>query len=292
MIERTAGCRFLEVDDPIQGTKIPLAILYPAEAREQEVRFGPYSVTLALDAAVASDTLGLVVISHGSGGTPWAYRDLAKHLARAGFVVALPEHPGNNRNDNSLAGSAVNLENRPRHLSLAITAALQQSFLAERLASDGAAVIGHSIGAYTGLALAGGKPWAAAHETVQALPQPVPVRADERIRSLVLLMPALFWFPTGSLSEVRVPILIRTGQKDTITPPSHANSVIDGVPDPSVVEHQTISDAGHFSVMSKFPPSMIRPDFPPSQDPPGFDRELIQPSLFCDIERFLRHTLT
>ncbi|MFL5350272.1 MAG: hypothetical protein ACJ8AT_36315 [Hyalangium sp.] len=36
-------------------------------------------------------------MSHGTGGSPWTYRGMAAHLARAGFVVALPEHPGNNR---------------------------------------------------------------------------------------------------------------------------------------------------------------------------------------------------
>ena len=49
-------------------------------------------------------------------------RPIALHLARAGFVVALPEHPGNNRSDNSLANTAVNLANRPRHVRLVLDA--------------------------------------------------------------------------------------------------------------------------------------------------------------------------
>lgn len=45
---------------------------------------------------------GLVLISHGSGGLPFVYRSIARHLARSGFIVGLPEHPHNNRNDNCL----------------------------------------------------------------------------------------------------------------------------------------------------------------------------------------------
>ena len=40
--------------------------------------------------------------------------------------------------------------------------------------------------------------------------------------------------------------------------------------------------------MSKFPPALARPDFAPAQDPTGFDREAIQPSLFADIEEFFK----
>jgi hypothetical protein len=43
--------------------------------------------------------------------------------------------------------------------------------------------------------------------------------------------------------------------------------------------------------MSQFPPEMIRSDFPPSQDPEGFKREEIQPSLYAEIVDFLKRTL-
>jgi len=43
--------------------------------------------------------------------------------------------------------------------------------------------------------------------------------------------------------------------------------------------------------MSKFPPEMTRPNFKPSQDPPGFDRESIQPAFFADVTAFLKRTL-
>jgi hypothetical protein len=36
---------------------------------------------------------------------------------------------------------------------------------------------------------------------------------------------------------------------------------------------------------------MLRPNFPPAQDPPGFDRTKYQPLMNAEISAFLRRTL-
>jgi predicted dienelactone hydrolase len=285
------GCRRLEINDDVQGALIPTIVLYPASDREKNEHFGPYALEVAVDAPPAPGTWPAVVISHGNSGTPWAYREMAKHLVLAGFVVVLPAHAGNTRLDNGLAGTAANLENRPRHISLSIDAALADQVLGKHIVADSVAVIGHSIGAYTALAVAGGQPWTGPHESKGAPPRPVAVRADGRVRALVLLNPATPWYVDGSFREVRVPILIRTGAADELTPIEHAHKVIHGVPDASLVEHKDVPGANHFAFMSKFPPEMTRPTFQPSQDLPGFDREAIQPELFADITAFLKRTL-
>ena len=104
-------------------------------------------------------------------------------------------------------------------------------------------------------------------------------------------MPAIFWFVPGSLKHVQVPILVRMGELDQTTPPSHAASVLGDLASHTLVEAAVIPGAGHFSIMSKFPKEMTRLDFPPSQDPPGFDREAIQQSLFAEITSFFRRNL-
>jgi predicted dienelactone hydrolase len=287
----SCGCRQVEVQDTVQGATIPLALLYPALGVEATEHFGPYALDVARDAPPLDGTWPLVLVSHGNGGTPWAYREMARHLVQAGFVVALPAHTGNTRNDNQLAGTAANLANRPRHVSLSIDAALADPVLGSHIAATGVGVIGHSIGGYTALAAAGGKPWTGPQERKGAEPSPVPVTPDARIRSLVLLNPATFWFIGESLRAVHLPILLRTGGKDALTPAEHARAVINGVADAALVEHEEIAGAGHFAFMSKFPPEMTRPNFPPSQDPPGFDRQAIQPAFFADLVEFLHRTL-
>lgn len=298
------GCRLIECKDGqgqgsgVEGSgstggdpTIPLAVLFPAEGVEQTLRFGPYEIELAMGAEPIGHNLPVVAISHGNSSTPWVFRDLAKHLAKIGFVVALPEHPGNNRRDNSLAGTVQNLENRSRHISAVIDAVGSDQVLSDHVAAANVGIIGHSIGAYTALAVAGGKPWSAPHESKDGESRPVPIVPDKRVRSLVLLNPATFWFIPETLKEVEIPVLILTGEKDQITPSALAQIVIDGVSDRMLVRHKVILGAGHFSFMSKFPSGMIRPDFPPSQDPPGFNREGFQPSLFADIGGFLGDSL-
>lgn len=286
------GCFLIDIPDQLQGAIITTAFLYPASGSPTREPFGPYSLEVARDAPANGDCLRLVVLSHGNSGSPWTLRETAAHLAQSGFVVALPEHPGNSRSDNSLAGTAANLENRPRHISMVIDAAFAHERLGKCLMPNRVGVIGTSIGGYTALAVAGGQPWAGPHETDDGKANPVKVVADPRVRAIVLLAPATPWFmPERSLSLVNVPILMRTGSKDEITPAWHADLVNNGVPDPLRIDHQIVPGAGHFSFLSEFPPEMKRPDFPPSNDPEGFDRKVLQPVLQKQIVDFLNRVL-
>lgn len=278
----TVGYRALEAPDAVQGVSIPIHLLYPSDAPARDEHFGAYTLAVARDAPIAA-TGPFVVVSHGTGGSPWLNRDLAMYLARAGFVVALVEHPGNRRGDDALAGTPANLENRPRHLRLAIDA----------IGADRAAVIGHSIGGYTALAIAGGRPLALPNQTADGTAHPVAVVPDPRVRALVLLAPAVPWFMAdGALAEVDVPILLRVAEHDRAAPADFTAGIIRrGVRDPARIDFQTIANAGHFSFASPFPPEMVRADFAPSQDPPGFDRAAYQPILHAEIAGFLRATL-
>jgi predicted dienelactone hydrolase len=291
MTDPVAGCRLTRFHDPVQGADIPLVLMYPADAPVSLRAIGPYEMTAAWDAPPAGEGLPLVVISHGNTGSPWTLRDLGAHLARAGFVVAMPEHVGNSRNDASLTGTLANLQNRPRHVSLAIDAVKADAQLGPHVGAGPVGVVGLSIGGYTALAAAGGQPWSGPQESPDG-PQPVQVTHDARIGALVLLAPATFWFMAeGALRGVTQPMLIVSGGSDTLAPIAHAQVVLAGVPDASRVQHEVVPGAGHFSFLSPFPPALTRPDFPPSQDPPGFDRLAFQPQLFATVTGFLRQQL-
>lgn len=287
------GCRAMEVNDPVQGVPIPMWLFYPTQMPERTESIGPYQLNLAMNAAMEGGRTSLVVVSHGGGGSSLTYRDLVAHLARAGFAVALLEHPGNCRSDNSLNGTAANLENRPRHIRLAIDAAFADNTVGVRLLADRVALIGHSMGGYTSLVVAGGRPMTGPLETPPGgLPVPIPVSSDHRVRALVLLAPACGWFSSeGALTNVDVPILMLTAEKDELAAHLHTDFVKRGVRDPGRVDHRVIPGAGHHAFQSPFPPAMTRPDFPPSQDPQGFNRTEFQTILYAEVLSFLQRVL-
>src|SRR4051812_23497441 len=74
----------------------PVTVFYPASAPETAVRRGPFTLRLAEQAPPVRGNGHLVVLSHGSGGAAWTMTDLARKLVDAGFVVAVPEHQGDN----------------------------------------------------------------------------------------------------------------------------------------------------------------------------------------------------
>ena len=301
------GCRALAVLDTLRELPVAAWLLYPTRDAPRSERFGPYELELAVDAGVAGEGLPLVVLSHGNGSTPWVHRWLAMQLVRRGVVVAVIEHPGNNRKDNSLSDAAgvsklANLENRPRHVGLVIDAAYADPHVGPTLA-HGVAVIGESIGGYTALAIAGGHAMTLPDDVGLAqrlAPDAEPVRRafrvvterDPRVRAIVLLSPAVFWFMAdGALADVTIPILARTGERDELCPPELVERVLRGVPDPSRVHHTIVPGAAHFSFQSPYPPALAGPGFAPSVDPPGFDRASYQHVLADDIVAFLRDTL-
>ncbi len=280
------GCRTLGIADAALGLTLPLLVLYPGSTPGRPEPIGPYTLDVALDAPIRPGPFPLVLVSHGTGGSPLTHRLLAHFLARHGFVVGLLRHHANHRDDNSWHNTPDNLVARPRHLTLAIDGLLAEFGAALR--PDWVALVGHSLGGYTALALAGGLPGSLPHEHADGTPQRIPVTPDARVRALVLLAPATGWYrAAAALREVRVPILLLVGGKDEWTPDFHAQIVLNGVPDRRQVQHRIIENAGHYSFFSPFPTARTGPAFPPSQDPPGFDRARFQGELQAEILAFL-----
>ena len=287
-MQHFVGYRSVALTDDHLGLTFPLAILYPTRTPEKAESVGPYRLNVARDAPIKEGRFPLVVISHGSGGSPFVYRALAHHLARSGFIVGLPEHPHNNKNDNSWEGTLENLTARPRHLCLAIRFLFEAPQFANSVKPTDVAIIGHSMGGYTALALAGGRPTSFPAEAKDGQPQSIPVVPDDRITALVLLAPATGWFrQAGALRDVGVPILMLLAEKDEATPYFHAEIVLSGVSDHRNIICHTIANAGHYSFLSPFPAAMTTPAFQPSQDLPGFDRTLFQVEMHTEIVDFL-----
>lgn len=262
-----------------------LTVLYPANeaATATDVAFGPYTMTVAMNADASAGVHAAALISHGNGGSPFTHRGTAVALARAGFVVLLPEHVGNSRTDGSLTGTVELLTARPQQVRDALAAVATDAMLGSATDLTRLVLIGHSIGAYTVLAAAGGVPVNTRFDTPVMPSRRLDVATVNEAHSicgLVLLAPAAGWFmPPGGLDGVTAPVLLLRGAEDTVTPAFHAKIVRGALGASHALEEVVVPGAGHFSFQSPFPPVMVVPDFAPATDPPGFDRASFHASM-------------
>jgi predicted dienelactone hydrolase len=133
---------------------MPIRVLYPTTQANQTLRSGPFEVEAAPDAPPLPGTRLLIVLSHGTAGSALADHALAATLVRAGFVVAQPQHRGDNFRDFSQAGPS-SWQSRPHDVSETIDAVARDAVLGPLLRTDRVGVHGMSAGGITGLALAG-----------------------------------------------------------------------------------------------------------------------------------------
>jgi predicted dienelactone hydrolase len=280
-----SGFLHLPVPDPIFGGTFPAVVQYPTTQPPAGVDLGPFHWDATVDAPIAPGRFPVCLISHGAGGSHLLYREIATHLACAGWIVACPEAPRDNRNDRSLAHSDAAVTNRCRHLTQVLDTLLAHDRLAASADARRVAMVGHSLGGCAALALAGGQPWSRNRT-------PIPVQPDPRFRAAVLMAPATGYFRgPGALEKVSGTFFVLTGELDDVTPSEDIRRDLQTLPTSVSSELVVIRGAGHYSFVSPFPAAMRRPDFPPSQDPEGFDRERFHTELPGIIESFLARAL-
>ena len=299
-MKRFTGLRKIEVIDKQKGITFPMFVMYPTDVPSKSAAFGPYTLDVSPGAPIEAGRFPLVIISHGSGGSNLAYHTLGSYLAKNGFVVCMPEHPFNNRNDNHLEGTNENFTNRLRHISLVIDQLFSTDIFLQHLQPNNIAMVGHSIGANTALVLAGGHPISYAEyqmkfgQTIHMGQESQDVRlaTDNRIKAIVLFALTPGWF-TGkeSLNNVEIPVLMLYAGKDEYIPYSHAEIFINGLKNDHRISHRIIKNAGHFSFLSPFPESIKERVGAPARDPEGFDREKFHQELNAGVLEFLKQSL-
>jgi predicted dienelactone hydrolase len=281
-----SGLCHLKIEDAERAISFPAIVQYPTMQSPTGLKIGPYVFDATLDAPVSLGKYPLCVVSHGGGGSHLLYRTITTYLAEHGFIVMSIEHLGDNRNDNSNSNTDQAAIDRPHHVRLAIDAVLSTERFASHVDEERIYMVGHSMGGYTALAMVGGHPWSRSG-------QKLPVKADPRILAAVLLAPSVGWFQAPrALADVTVPLLVLAGSEDRVTPFSKIDHVISQVEPQSLCRVISIANAGHYSFIAPFPEGMTKPDFPPSQDPPGFDRAAFHKRLPIQIHTFLSTATT
>ena len=282
-----AGLALWQVPASDTLPSFPAVVFYPSPVATGTTTVGPYTFAATRDAAVAPGRHPLCLISHGGGGSHLLYRSIASHLAERGWIVVCPEHPYDNRNDRSRVNTDEAARDRPRHLTHTIDALLAHETWGAHIDAGRIGVVGHSMGGFAALAMGGGQPWSMTRV-------PLDTRADDRISAAVLLAPAVGWFGApGALDGVRIPLLVMVGEHDPVTPAGQVREVLAALPPAVPLTLDVVPGAGHFAFITPFPAEMRRPDFPPSVDPPGFDREAFHATLPSRIARFLEdHVLS
>jgi predicted dienelactone hydrolase len=311
-----AGWRQYEVPaSAANPDPIPVALYYPARAPEHEMAMGPFTVHLAPMAPPEDRVKGLIVVSHGTGGSELSLDSLAEALARDGYLAAALRHPGDNYLDHSLwqkPPEAYFIE-RPRQASRVIDALLADPEWKDRIAKDAkgplVGAVGHSAGGYTVVALAGGKvdlSLMGAHcakdgaedpitcnmrhdfQSAQA-PMPLDSTADARVRAIVALAPVGAMFTQQSLKAINEPTLIYAAEKDRWLPPRfHAARIARNVPGAIL---RVVPNAWHFAFMDKVGIPTPTLDGDANADPSGFDRAAFLKRLDEEVPAFFDQAL-
>ncbi len=286
----------------------PVTVYYPSSDTSQPVRRGRFLLDVAAEGRAVPGNGRLVVISHGSGGSPWVHADLARDLVEAGFIVAMPQH----RADNYVDGSDPGPDSwtiRPAEVSRAIDAMGRDPRFAPMLRLDKVGVFGMSAGGHTALSLAGGrwsparfmrhcdehiaedfqscvglitrltggpldglKKWVALRVIHHRFDDDTPrTAADPRIAAAVAGVPAAADFDMNSLARPAVPLGLVTAEQDRwLIPRFHADRVLAVC---QTCEHiADLPAGGHGALLSPHPPGLDGLVGDLLNDPPVFDR--------------------
>jgi predicted dienelactone hydrolase len=304
-----AGLRTLTVAGEPPMT---VALFYPTATAARALTMGPWQPVVAPGAPPAEGPLkGLILLSHGTGGTELNHHNLATRLAAGGYLVAAPRHPGDNWQDRSLITSGRYFSERPRQLSRALDALLASPEWGPRIPADRIGAVGHSAGGYSVLALAGAQaePQRAAQHcrtvqddpgfcalakgpgpasptasaTVPASEQQVSV-PDRRIRAVVALAPMAVVFTPESLAAITVPVRVIVAERDAVLNGKyHGSHVVAHLPK---VRASTVPGAGHFAFMAQATFALPSAAGDAAGNPPGFDRTAFLPELESQVIEF------
>jgi predicted dienelactone hydrolase len=275
------GVRQIAAPSKERGSDLAVTIWYPADAGGKLVTLGEsiffVGTDAMLEAPISRGRYPLILLSHGAGlgGTPQAMSWIATPLAKQGFIVAAPTHPGNTEANRS-AAETMKLWRRPADISATLDAMEKQPFFENHLEAGRVGVLGLSMGGSTALALAGARidpirlanycdtgalnaslcEWVRQSGVdLHAMDMQLAGRdnEDKRIEFAMAIDPApVDVFQTNTFSGVSIPVeIVNLGQPGTIPRTVLSSGVAKAI---SQGTYSTIEDASHYSMFGECKP--------------------------------------
>jgi predicted dienelactone hydrolase len=276
-------------------------IAYPTEAAEISVEEGGFKLSASRDVPIAAGLpFPIVLFSHGSGrgsGAPLVHRDLLLHLARQGFVVIAPFHPGTKRP----------FVNRPRQIRSALESVLADPRFSGHADPGRIGMMGFSFGGAVTLII-GGAMTNLAHLSAYCRDHPedaracdgiptdgaldnVPSRKSEdalALKALVLMEPYGAPFERSGLASLDRPILIYRALQSDLRAEGNALALAGALPRPP---QEIAVFGGHFVFMDPCTPLQAAQAPQICSDAPGVDRNAVHQRLRQEIADFFRASL-
>lgn len=225
----------------------------------------------------------LVLLSHGTGSQANQMLWIGSHLVKNGYIVAAVEHYGNSTAYQQDFPEAYLLWwERSLDMTKTLDWITKDSDLGAYIDQENIFMLGHSLGGYTAVSLAGGltdidkfnnfckspeadaicKPqpeFPQAQQKFEAIKSRPDIQSsleksslsfqDKRIKAFIVLSPALGQsFKVASLSKIKSPFLVIAGSDDSSTPnDTNARYFAEKISNSTYYE---IKDAGHYSFLA------------------------------------------
>lgn len=267
-------------DAPHRDRLVQSLLFYPADGGGMVEYVGANAVfrgeLLRRDARPQAGKHKLVIVSHGSGGNAAGMAWLARRLAEAGFVVAIPNHQGSTSGDSTPETTIPAMWQRPADLSRLLDALAASPSVSAFTDTQHVTALGFSLGGAVALNLAGarfeakrlaafcdaepeaiGCPWFAHGNAL--IPGHVDLHridasrfnasyVDRRIGRVVAIDPGFVpALDAGSLAAIDIPVgVVNLGDIDALPSGLRADQVTAAVPNG---DYAAVSGAIHFDFL-------------------------------------------
>ena len=316
-----------------QHQELRVTVWYPAAenaVETQQVIAAPNAALFlagkaAEHAAMAPgpEKLPLIVLSHGTGGSAMQMAWLGTALARAGFIAAAVNHPGNNTLEPYTAEGFVLWWERATDLSEVIDGMLADPEFGPKIDQDRIGAAGFSIGGYTVLLLGGARtdisvlvdlcnkqPDASVCHVPQMEEMGTPEQMlaavrktsgvslarsnesyrDPRVHAIFAIAPAVGMTLTHeSLRAMRVPVDIVVGSADPMaTPKDNADPIRAQI---RGAKETVLPNVGHYTFLDTCTAQGKKGLGEFCEDPPSVDREQVHAQVAEMASEFFDHAL-